>query len=137
MRIIVAAALGLALAGCTDDGNRGRVRDTATWALTAATPLGPPVSCIEQGRIRGHAVRDDRTIDFTLDDGSLLRNRLPYACRGLRQANRFTYRTALPRVCSTDLITMVLPTGASGGNCGLGVFQPVAIPNRPGALPRR
>ncbi len=137
MRIITAAALALALAGCTQDREPARVRDAAYWALSAASPLGPPIDCIEQGRIRGHAVRDDRTIDFTLEDGSLLRNRLPYACPGLRQASRFAYRTALARVCSTDAITLILPTGAGGGNCGLGVFQPVSIPNRPGALPGR
>ena len=137
MRIIIAAAFGLALAGCTEDRVSPQVRDTAYWAVAAATPLGPPVDCVEQSRIRGHVVRDNRTIDFTLDDGSLMRNRLPYACRGLREANRFTYRTALPRLCSTDLVTLVLPTGTGGGNCGLGAFQPVAVPNRPGALPGR
>jgi hypothetical protein len=134
--IIAAAAAIVALAGCTDqDDRRPEVRDTAVWALAAATPLGPPVHCIEQGRIRAYAVRDDRTIDFTLDDGSLMRNRMPYACAGLLRANRFTYRTALPRLCSTDVITLVLPTGAAGGNCGLGSFQPIAVPSRPGALP--
>ena len=141
MRTIIAAAasamaLGAGLAACTDqDDRRPEVRDGAVWALAAATPLGPPVHCIEQGRIRAYAVRDDRTIDFTLEDGSLLRNRLPYACAGLLRANRFTYRTALPRLCSTDVLTLVLPTGAAGGNCGLGSFQPIAVPQRPGALP--
>jgi len=140
VRKIIAAALAAApallLAGCTDeDDRRPQVRDTAYWALAAATPLGPPVHCIEQRRIRGHAVRDDRTIDFSLDDGSLMRNRLPYACGGLMGANRFTYRTALPRLCSTDVITLVLPTGTGGGNCGLGMFQPIAVPPRPGRLP--
>jgi hypothetical protein len=138
VRIIIAAAcLGLGVAGCTQDRERPQVRDTSYWALSAASPLGPPVDCIEQSRVRGRAIRDDRTIDFTLDDGSLMRNRLPYACPGLRQASRFDYRTALPRLCSTDAITLVLPTGAAGGNCGLGVFQPISIPNRPGALPGR
>ena len=138
MRIVAAAAaLFLAGTGCSEDRVRPQVRDTATWAATAATPLGPPVDCVERDRIRGHVVRDDRTIDFTLDDGSLMRNRLPYACSGLREANRFTYRTALPRVCSTDAITVVLPRGAAGRNCGLGVFQQVSIPSRPGALPGR
>jgi hypothetical protein len=139
VRTIIAAAVAAApvvlLAGCTQDQVRPEVRDTAYWALSAATPLGPPIHCVEQERIRGHAVRDDRTIDFTLDDGSLLRNRLPYACSGLMRANRFTYRTALPRICSTDVITLVLPTGAGGGNCGLGMFQSVSIPPRPGRLP--
>jgi hypothetical protein len=129
--------LGLALAGCSEDRVRPQALDTATWAVTAATPLGPPVDCVERDRIRGYAVRSDSVLDFTLDDGSLMRNRLPYACSGLREANRFTYRTALPRVCSTDAITIVLPRGAAGGNCGLGVFQQIAIPARPGALPGR
>ncbi len=140
MRQLLAAAapaLLLMVAGCTDAGDDPRIADTASWALTAAAPLGPPVDCIERGRVRSHAIRDTRTIDFELDDGSLLRNRLPFACPGLGQRPRLTYRTALPRLCSVDQITLLDAEGRAAGNCGLGSFQPVAIPARQGRLPRR
>ena len=105
MKRILAALLLLPFAAaCTDelDGQQ-RIGRADAWALSAASPSGPPVSCVDQARIRGHAVRDARTVDFTMDDGTLLRNRLPFACPGLLQGARITYRTALPRLCSTAL----------------------------------
>jgi hypothetical protein len=133
----ILAAAALALTGCTDGSDDPRVTQTAAWSLMAANPLGPPVDCIEQAEIRGHAVRDSRTIDFSMEDGRLLRTRLPFACPGLTRTSRFTYKTALPRLCSVDQITLIRPDGSAGGNCGLGSFQPIAIPARQGALPRR
>jgi len=133
---LAAAAPALLLAGCTDTGSDPRIAETAAWALMAAAPLGPPVDCIERGRVRSHAIRDARTIDFELTDGTLLRNRLPFACPGLNQRPRFTYRTALPRLCSVDQITLLNADGRAAGNCGLGSFQPIAIPTRQGRLRR-
>lgn len=135
MKRFLAAALLLPFAAaCTDelDGQQ-RIGRADAWALTAASPLGPPVSCVEQARIRGHAVRDARTVDFAMDDGSLLRNRLPFACPGLLQGTRIAYRTALPRLCSTDTIVLADAEGDAAGNCGLGQFQPIAIPQQPPA----
>ena len=126
--VIFAPLLAAALAGCTNDEGMDGVARAAAWPLGAASPTGPPVDCIEQARIRGHVVRDDRTIDFAMDDGSLLRNSLPFSCPALTPTSRFSYRTALPRLCSTDQITLIRTDGRSGGNCGLGRFQPIAIP---------
>jgi hypothetical protein len=137
VRIIIAAILGLALAGCAQDSAEQGMSGANAWALAAANPLGPPVNCVEQGQIRGHSARDDRTIDFQMADGRLLRNRLPYACAGLMRTNRFTYRTALSRLCSVDIITLIEPDGSAGGSCGLGTFQPIALPPRQGAAPAR
>jgi hypothetical protein len=131
MRTIIAAAFVLGLAGCMDE-DRGGVRSADTWAVATANPLGPPTSCVEKGRIRGTAVRDDRTIDFQMDDGQLLRNRLTNACAGLIRSPRFVYRTGLERVCSTDIITLVDAQGRPSGSCGLGQFQPIAIPAQTG-----
>ena len=128
MRTIIAAAAVLALGGCSDGWDDDRVSRADSWAIAAATPVGPPVDCIAQADVRGHAVRDDRTIDFSLEDGSLLRNRLPFACPGLTRAARIAYRTALPRLCSTATITLVRANGDAAGNCGLGAFQPIAVP---------
>ncbi len=122
------AALALAaLAGCTGDG--GAVRSTDSWALATANPVAPPVSCIEKARIAGTAVRDDRTVDFSLDDGRLMRNRLPQVCQGLH-GSRFIYRSSTDRLCSTDTITLVRGDGSARAGCGLGSFQQIAIPAR-------
>ncbi|HEY0325687.1 MAG TPA: hypothetical protein VGC46_06880 [Allosphingosinicella sp.] len=132
MRFPVATAI-LALAalgGCT--GNDGTARSTDAWALTTANPVAPPVSCIEKARIAGVAVRDDRTVDFSLDDGRLMRNRLPQVCQGL-YGDRFIYRSSTDRLCSTDTITLVRADGSARASCGLGSFQQVAIPPRAGA----
>ena len=133
MRGIIAATLACcALAGCSAD-DAGGVRSADAWAVATADPLGPPVSCIEKSRITGTAVRDDRTVDFQIDGGGLVRNRLPNACPGLMRS-RFVYRTSLERLCSTDAITLVQADGRAGDTCGLGVFQPIAVPPRHGAL---
>lgn len=129
MRVsIVAASLVLAaLTGCT--GNDGAARSTDSWALATANPVAPPVSCIEKARIAGVAVRDDRTIDFSLDDGRLMRNRLPQACESL-YGSRFIYRSSTGRLCSTDTITLVRADGSARASCGLGSFQQIAVPPR-------
>lgn len=137
MRISTAAfalaAAAAMLAGCTDDSGMDGIPRAAPWPVTAANPVGPPVECIEQAGVRGTVIRDDRTIDFSMEDGRLLRNRLPFACPGLAPTSRFTYRTALPRLCSTDQITLIRNDGRARGNCGLGAFQPIAIPPVQGA----
>lgn len=133
MRTVFAAAAliaGAAFAGCTDE-DIGDVARPSDWRIGAAAASGPPVDCIEQGNIRATAVRDERTIDFAMLDGRLLRNRLPFACAGLTSRSRFTYRTALPRLCSTDQITLPNAEGLAAANCGLGAFQPVTIPRNP------
>ena len=134
MRVsIAAAAIALAaLAGCT--GDDGAVRSSDAWALATANPVAPPASCIEKGRIAGVAVRDDRTIDFSLDDGRLMRNRLPQVCESL-YGSRFIYRSSTDRLCSTDTITLVRADGSARASCGLGSFQQIAVP--PTAAPRR
>lgn len=126
---MIVAAAGAALAGC---GQRERtsLEVANAWALGAANPLAPPVSCIARGDIAATTTRDDRTVDFALADGRLLRNRLPHACPGLARENRFTYRTALDRVCSVDTITLLRLDGSPGPTCGLGMFQEIAVPPR-------
>ena len=125
---IAATAIALAgLVGCT--GDDGAVRSTDAWALATANPVAPPVSCVEKARIAGTAVRDDRTIDFSLDDGRLMRNRLPQVCQGLH-GSRFIQRSATNRLCSTDTITLVRADGSARASCGLGSFQQITVPPR-------
>ena len=129
MRVwIASAAFALAaLAGCT--GNDGSVRSTDSWALATANPVAPPVRCIEKARIAGVAVRDDRTVDFSLDDGRLMRNRLPQDCESL-YGTRFIYRSSTDRLCSTDTITLLRADGSARASSGLGSFQQIAVPPR-------
>jgi hypothetical protein len=132
MKVRVLLALALLAGGCA---GRGEGRDAGDrWALESATPLAAPVDCIPRARIRGETARDDRNIDFVLDDGRTLRNRLPMQCRGLWSARRFTHRTALDRLCSTDTIALIDEDGGAGAVCGLGMFQEIAVPRRPPAL---
>ena len=128
MRTFIPAALALAaLAGCT--GTDGTARSSDSWALATANPVAPPVSCIEKAWIAGVAVRDDRTVDFSLDDGRLMRNRLPQVCQSLH-GSRFIYRSSTDRLCSTDTITLVRADGSARASCGLGSFQQIAVPPR-------
>lgn len=132
MRVWVAAAsiAVSALAGCT--GDDGAVRSTDSWALATANPVAPAVSCIEKSRIAGVAVRDDRTVDFSLDDGRLMRNRMPQVCQSL-YGSRFIYRSSTDRLCSTDTITLVRSDGSARASCGLGSFQQIEVPPRAAA----
>jgi hypothetical protein len=131
---ILASGAAALVAGCTDE-DIGHVTRPTDWSIGAAAFAGPPVDCIEQARVRATTIRDERTIDFVMDDGRLLRNRLPFACAGLTWSSRFTYRTALPRLCSTDTITLTNAEGRAAANCGLGAFQPVAVPANPRPQP--
>jgi hypothetical protein len=132
MRFVCFAAIAAAsLAGCTGGGDSTQ-RSSDSWAVATANPVAPPVSCVEQARIAGTAVRDDRTIDFSLDDGRLMRNRLPQVCEGLA-AGRFIYRSSTDRLCSTDTITLVRSDGSARSSCGLGSFQHIVIPPRAAA----
>jgi hypothetical protein len=107
-------------------------RDEANQrALTEARTTGEPEDCVQINRIRNTRVRDERTIDFFMNGGRVMRNTLPYECPGLAFEDRFAFETSLSRLCSVDTIT-VLQTGGimRGATCGLGTFQPVELPER-------
>jgi len=113
----------LAIAGCTAPAPR----QAPAPAPVAQTPAAPPVTaCVDLARIAEARVRDDRTIDFVLRDGAVLRNSLPNACPGLGVEKAFTYSTALSRLCASDVVTVVQQGGGPrlGASCGLGGFTP-------------
>ncbi len=97
-------------------------------AIPAATPAGKPLSCIPITQIRETRVHGDRTIDFHMSGGKVYRNTLPYDCSSLGFEERFSYKTSLNQLCSTDIITVIrTPISVSGPSCGLGQFQPVTL----------
>lgn len=95
-------------------------------AWKAARPSGKAVNCIPLTQISESRVRDDKTIDFYMRDKQVYRNVLPNSCPSLGSEKRFSYKTSLSQLCSTDIITVLIEPGISpGASCGLGQFQPV------------
>ena len=92
----------------------------------AAAAAPQAQSCVDLVRISEARVIDDRTIDFHMRDGSVLRNSLPNSCPSLGFERAFTYSTSLTRLCSTDIITVIHTGGGprTGASCGLGQFVP-------------
>lgn len=117
-----------------------------TGLVAACAPTPPPPapaaptaavaprtqSCVDLARISEARVINDRTIDFQLRDGSVLRNSLPNSCPSLGFEKAFTYSTSISRLCSTDIITVIHTGGGprTGASCGLGQFAavPAAAP---------
>ncbi len=117
-------ALALLIAAVAGPGAAARDR-----GVPEATPDGKPVDCITLRQIRQSPVRSDQVIDFVGSGGRVYRNILPQSCPSLGFEKRFSLRTSISQLCSTDVIT-VLRTGPgiqSGPSCGLGKFQPVKI----------
>ena len=107
-----------------------RVEDITERALTEARTAGEPEDCVQINRIRNTRVRDERTIDFFMNGGKVMRNTLPYECPGLAFEDRFAFETSLSRLCSVDTITVLQSGVGRGASCGLGSFQPVELPER-------
>lgn len=96
-----------------------------------AKESGKPVNCIPLTAIRQTQVRNDRTIDFEMRDGRVMRNTLPHGCPQLGFEEKFSYSTSLSQLCSTDIITVLISPGTSrGASCGLGQFQEVTLPEK-------
>ena len=100
--------------------------------IPAATPNGAPQTCIQIIRIRESRVRDDRTIDFVMNDKTVYRNSLPQDCPELGIEQAFSYETSLTELCNTDIIIVFRNGGPPrrGASCGLGLFQPVTLAGR-------
>ncbi|ARS26378.1 hypothetical protein [Sphingomonas sp. KC8] len=84
------------------------------------------LDCVNLAQIRETRVRDDNTIDFHMQGGKIYRNTLPMRCPQLGFEEKFSYKTSLSQLCSTDIITVLTTTGGGlspGASCGLGHFQ--------------
>jgi hypothetical protein len=125
-RLALLLAATAALAGCTtrDAAPRANVPPPPTGPQSAIAAKGP--SCLSLSSIRESKVIDDRTIDFVLRDGSVLRNTLPNACPQLGFERAFSYSTSINQLCSVDIITVIVQGGGvrTGASCGLGNFVP-------------
>ncbi|WP_243450843.1 hypothetical protein [Sphingosinicella sp. CPCC 101087] len=123
-------ATAILLAGCVAGTAATPRQEANRRALDDARPVGEPEDCISINRIRSSNVRSEDVIDFEMNDGRIMRSRLPQSCPGLAFEERFTYRTSLNRLCAVDTITVLDSSGRRGASCGLGPFQPVELPRR-------
>jgi hypothetical protein len=85
--------------------------------------VGEPVDCITPHMVRSTHVRDDRTIDFEMNNRTIYRNTLPYSCPSLGFEERFAYKLSTSQLCSVDIITVLQSFGgglSQGASCGLG-----------------
>jgi len=100
--------------------------------LAGATAAGAPQDCVQLHDIRETRVIDDRTIDFHMNNGRVLRNMLPQRCPQLGFEKAFSYSTSLSQLCRVDSIRVVIQSGGPllGAACGLGRFQPVTLAHK-------
>ena len=99
-------------------------------SVPEAKSVGAPVSCLNLTQIRESRVRSDSVIDFRTNGNKWYRNTLSHSCPSLGFEERFSYRTSLNQLCSTDIIHVLHSYGSGlqrGAGCGLGKFEPVEI----------
>lgn len=125
MRAAVAAPVVAALAAL---GTASAL--AAAPAAPAPKAVGPVQNCVYLTNIQQTQVVDDRTIDFFLKDGRVLRNNLPNTCAGLKVNRSFGYKTSQSQLCNVDIITVVVQGAGPvrGASCGLGNFTPIELP---------
>jgi len=127
--LLALAVVGSVLASCAQKPGAPSIATAPPPPnAPAAAPAVASQSCVNLQQIRESLVRSDKVIDFVLHDGSVLRNRLPYACPQLGFERAFTYSTSLSQLCSVDIITVIVQGGgpSRGASCGLGQFTPIS-----------
>lgn len=100
-------------------------------AARPATGTMTEMSCIDTSRIADTVVRDDRTIDFVLQEASrpVFRNILAQDCPLLGIERTFAWESTGNRLCRGNPI-QVLQNGRPipGPTCALGRFSRIAPP---------
>jgi hypothetical protein len=101
-------------------------------AALAAIPASPSLAqtaaitathvCLQATDIKSTSVVDNRTIIFTMNNGTSWKNTLQADCPGLRSAGAFSYVITGSDVCSNEQRIQVLHGPSS---CFLGNFTPV------------
>jgi hypothetical protein len=90
-----------------------------------------PKDCITVTNIRETKVLDDSTILFYMRGSSKVTYRISLpqgSCPNLAREDRFSYKTTMNRLCSSDLITVLEQWGVGlreGFSCRLGLFYPI------------
>jgi hypothetical protein len=128
-RLALTALVAVLSAGIVTDAASARkpAKDDGRVAV------GEPIDCIMPSRLRSTDVRDDRTIDFVMDNGDVYRNTLPNNCPSLGFEERFSYKLSTSQLCSVDSITVLQTAGGGfmqGPSCGLGKFQKMSKPTK-------
>ena len=105
--IVVAAALAV-------------IPASASLAQTPATTAKHV--CLQATDIKGTSVIDNRTIIFTMNNGTSWKNTLQANCPGLYSAGAFSYVITAGEVCGNEQRIQVLHGPSS---CFLGNFTPM------------
>lgn len=111
----------LVLGACAGGEERDRV------IAYQPDPSQPFDRCVPLTRIDRTEVLDEQNILFYMRGGGIFRNWLPRRCPGLNDRDAFSYRTTLGKLCDSDTITVIDPTGIGtiqGASCRLGGFYP-------------
>jgi len=134
LAMFMLAGAAMAVTGCAHDERPARAQQAAQQTMI---PAGDPVNCVTLSQLRETRVIDDRTIDFILNDGTILRNTLPNRCPSLGFERAFSYSTSINRLCNVDIITVIAQGGGPrrGASCGLGMFVPVKPAETPAETP--
>jgi len=140
--------LSLGLGGCASQagpreaedhagtGEEGLARQAAVDQESAAAlevdelyesfPPGAPQRCIDVRRVRSIEPIGNHTLLFHAGGGDVWRNRLPRSCPGLRRNSRFLYEPRGGRLCSLDVVYLLVDDGFGfrrGTGCPLGEFD--------------
>jgi hypothetical protein len=91
----------------------------ASGSLAQTPTITAAHVCLQASAIRSTSVVDDRTIIFTMNNGTSWRNTLQAECPGLRNSGAFTYAITGSEVCSNEQPIKVLNGPA---RCFLGSF---------------
>jgi hypothetical protein len=128
MQKLIATAGLILLASCAP----ATAPTTVAAAPASPVPAVAARSCVSLTSISEARVIDDRTIDFHMRDGTVLKNTLPHSCPSLGFEKAFTYATSLSQLCSVDIISVIQQGGGPriGASCGLGTFVPTAVAAR-------
>ncbi len=128
------AATALLLSACAADQGAPKVAAAPATAIPAATGA-KPIGCVQLQSIRETRVVDDKTIDFYMRDGRVLRNNLPGSCPQLGFERAFSYSTSINQLCNVDIITVIQQSAgiSRGASCGLGMFTPITPPGKQAA----
>ena len=81
--------------------------------------------CLKTYMIDHTSIPDDKTILFSMKDGKVWQNSLPFACPGLSFQGGFEYATSFDEVCSNAQAIRVL---RQNSECMLGAFTPYSAP---------